>query len=262
MGAADAARDERRRQPKARRPRERGGGHGRPTPFLWFIRRFPARESRCRFCSPEEASRGAVPVQDANRLRSTNRATSPTSANVRAATTGPTPWRSVSPDPRALTRILSSAVAFFIFASTATRSVSSSRRSHSIRSASSSPSRRSTRRVVVRTADDRDRVGVTGIGRAVVTGVEEPDPGRELGWDVHDLSAGLEEPLGQGPASTVAAPDRPDPVRSSLHVHPHRGVASLVGAEPTRPKELLVSVDKPRLWPRACGDRPRRSPSS
>jgi hypothetical protein len=27
--------------------------------ITWFIRRFPARESRCRFCSPEEASRGA-----------------------------------------------------------------------------------------------------------------------------------------------------------------------------------------------------------
>jgi hypothetical protein len=34
---------------------------------------------------------GAVPVQDANRLRSANRAMSPTSAKVRAATTGPTP---------------------------------------------------------------------------------------------------------------------------------------------------------------------------
>jgi hypothetical protein len=30
-----------------------------------FMRRFPARESRCRICSPEEASRGAVPVRDA-----------------------------------------------------------------------------------------------------------------------------------------------------------------------------------------------------
>jgi len=29
---------------------------------MWFIRRFPARESRWRFCSPEDASSGAVPV--------------------------------------------------------------------------------------------------------------------------------------------------------------------------------------------------------
>ena len=40
----------------------------------WFIRRFPARESRWRICSPEEASIGAVPVQDAKWLRSANRA--------------------------------------------------------------------------------------------------------------------------------------------------------------------------------------------
>jgi hypothetical protein len=40
---------------------------------------------------PEEASRGAVPVQEANRLRSANRATSPTSARIRAAPAGPMP---------------------------------------------------------------------------------------------------------------------------------------------------------------------------
>src|SRR5665647_3086008 len=94
--------------------------------IMWFILRFPARERRWRFCSPDEASRGAVPVQDANRLRSANLAMSPTSARVRAATTGPTPCRSISRDPRALTRTLSSAVAFFIFASTVSRSASSS----------------------------------------------------------------------------------------------------------------------------------------
>jgi len=92
----------------------------------WFIRRFPARESRCRFCSPEEASKGAVPVQEANRLRSANLATSPTSAKTRAATTGPTPRRSINRDPRASTITLSSAVAFLILASTATSSASSS----------------------------------------------------------------------------------------------------------------------------------------
>ena len=30
--------------------------------IMWFIRRFPARDSRCRFCSPDDASKGAVPV--------------------------------------------------------------------------------------------------------------------------------------------------------------------------------------------------------
>lgn len=97
--------------------------------IMWLIRRFPARDSRCRFCSPEEASRGAVPVQDANRLRSAKRATSPTLARIRAATTAPTPWRSISRDPRAKTMAFSSTMAFLIFSSTAISSASSSARS-------------------------------------------------------------------------------------------------------------------------------------
>ena len=76
--------------------------------IMWLTRRFPARDRRCRFCSPEEASRGAVPVQDANLLRSANLVTSPTSARIRAATTGPTPWRSINREPRASTIALSS----------------------------------------------------------------------------------------------------------------------------------------------------------
>jgi hypothetical protein len=35
-----------------------------------LILRLPARESRCLVCSPEEASRGAVPFQDASLSRS------------------------------------------------------------------------------------------------------------------------------------------------------------------------------------------------
>ena len=50
---------------------------------------------------------GAVPVQDANRLRSVNRATSPVSARVRTATTGPTPGKSIRVDPVAATMSLS-----------------------------------------------------------------------------------------------------------------------------------------------------------
>ena len=94
--------------------------------IMWFIRRFPARESRWRLFSPDEASRGAVPVQDANRLRSANRVTSPTSARIRAATTGPIPWMSIRRESRASTMALSSAVAFLILVSTATSSASSS----------------------------------------------------------------------------------------------------------------------------------------
>src|SRR6476659_30927 len=80
---------------------------------MWFIRRFPALDSRCRTISPEEAAIGAVPVQDANRFRSANRATSPTSAKVRAATIGPTPVRSINVEPEALTIALSSLLRAF-----------------------------------------------------------------------------------------------------------------------------------------------------
>jgi hypothetical protein len=74
----------------------------------WFSRRFPARDRRCRICSPEEASRGAVPVQDAKWLRSGNRATSPTSAGIRAAPAGPIPHGSIRCEPRSRTAAASS----------------------------------------------------------------------------------------------------------------------------------------------------------
>src|ERR1035437_4193090 len=56
-----------------------------------LIRRLPARESRWRTWSPLEASRGAVPFQDANLPLSANRAMSPTSPRIRAAPEGPMP---------------------------------------------------------------------------------------------------------------------------------------------------------------------------
>ena len=62
--------------------------------------------------------------------------------------------------------------------------------------------------------DDRDRVRVVGVGLAVVAGVEEPDPGGELGRDVDDLLAGLEEPLRQRPAGAVGCPRPPRPGRA------------------------------------------------
>ena len=54
----------------------------------WFSCRMPARDSRCRVCSPQEASIGAVPVKDVNWARSGNQATSATSARIRAAPAG------------------------------------------------------------------------------------------------------------------------------------------------------------------------------
>jgi hypothetical protein len=58
-------------------------------PCTWFIRRFPARDRRWRMCSPEDASSGAVPVQEANRIRSANLAMSPTSARIRGGSGRP-----------------------------------------------------------------------------------------------------------------------------------------------------------------------------
>jgi len=91
--------------------------------------------------------------------------------------------------------------------------------------------------------DDGDRVRIECVGLAVVAGVEEPDPGGELGRHVHDVLAGLEEPLSKGATSAVGALDRPDPIRPGLRVGAHRGVAGLIGAEPTRAEQFLVPVD-------------------
>lgn len=74
-------------------------------------------------------------------------------------------------------------------------------------------------------------------------GVEEPDPGGELGWDVDDLFAVLEEPLGQRSACAVASLDCPDPLRPAVDVLAHRGVAGAIGGEPPRSKSLFVLVD-------------------
>src|SRR3954449_3611247 len=69
---------------------------------------------------------GAVPVQDAKWLRSGNRATSPTSARIRAAPAGPMPRKSIRCEPRARTAPASSLVRAFSLASVATRSATSS----------------------------------------------------------------------------------------------------------------------------------------
>ncbi|OLT36728.1 hypothetical protein BJF82_14350 [Kytococcus sp. CUA-901] len=68
----------------------------------------PLRESRWWVWSPEEASTGAVPVQDAKWLRSGKRVMSTTSTSSRAAPEGPMPCRSIRPVPVALTRDFSS----------------------------------------------------------------------------------------------------------------------------------------------------------
>jgi hypothetical protein len=86
-------------------------------------------------------------------------------------------------------------------------------------------------------------VRVAGVGLAVVAGVEEPHPRRQLRRHVDDPFAGLEEPLSQWPSGTVAALDRPHAVRPGCDVPPHCGVAGLVGGEPTRAEQLLVVIN-------------------
>jgi hypothetical protein len=72
-----------------------------------LICRFPARDSRCRIWSPEDASMGAVPFQEAKCALLGNRVMSPTSTSRRAAPEGPMPCRSISVVPVEATSSLS-----------------------------------------------------------------------------------------------------------------------------------------------------------
>ncbi|GGO70458.1 hypothetical protein GCM10012276_09080 [Nocardioides deserti] len=77
-----------------------------------------------------------------------------------------------------------------------------------------------------------DRVGIVGVGLAVMAGVEEPDSGGELRWDVDDLLAVLEQSLRERSPGAVASLHRPEPLRPRLGVLAHRAVAGAVGGEP------------------------------
>ena len=100
--------------------------------------------------------------------------------------------------------------------------------------------------------DDRDRVRVQGVGLAVVAGVEEPDPGGQLGRDIEDPFAGLDQPLGQRTAGAVGSLDRPDPVRPGPDIASHRGISRVVGGEPARPEQPFwwsrTSMVADSLW--------------
>jgi hypothetical protein len=74
----------------------------------------PARDSLCRTWSPEEASMGAVPFQEAKCALFGNRVMSPTSTRSRAAPVGPMPCRSSRLVPVALTSSVSSLFAAFL----------------------------------------------------------------------------------------------------------------------------------------------------
>jgi hypothetical protein len=73
-----------------------------------LICRLPARDSRWRTWSPEEASMGAVPFQEAKCARLGNLAMSPVSISSRAAPEGPIPCRPVSVVPVAASSAVSS----------------------------------------------------------------------------------------------------------------------------------------------------------
>ena len=79
-----------------------------------LICRFPARESRWRTWSPEEASIGAVPFQEAKCALLGKRVMSPTSTSSRAAPDGPIPFRVSSEVPVAATSASSSLFAAFL----------------------------------------------------------------------------------------------------------------------------------------------------
>jgi hypothetical protein len=85
-----------------------------------------------------------------------------------------------------------------------------------------------------------------------VAGVEDPDPCSELGRHVDDVLTGLEQPLRQRPTGAQTPLDRPCPVRTRGNVLPHRGEASLVGAEPTGPSRFspasMTSIVADSLW--------------
>jgi hypothetical protein len=79
----------------------------------------------------------------------------------------------------------------------------------------------------------RHRVRAGRVGLAGVAGVEHPHPRGQLRRHVdHDLPVG-QQPLGQRPACSVRALDRPPAVRPLLpHVAQHQPVPRGVGAEP------------------------------
>jgi hypothetical protein len=90
-------------------------------------------------------------------------------------------------------------------------------------------------------ADQRDGVCIGGVGLAALPGGEHSRPGGQLWWDIHDLLAIGQQPVGDVPADSLAALDRPDPVRPPPGVRLHRGVAVAVGVEAAAADDGLVA---------------------
>jgi len=79
-----------------------------------LICRLPARESRWRIWSPEEASIGAVPFQEAKWARLAKRVMSATSTSSRGAPDGPIPLSASSEVPVCASSASSSLSAAFL----------------------------------------------------------------------------------------------------------------------------------------------------
>ena len=110
---------------------------------------------------------------------------------------------------------------------------------------------------------DRDRCGrvcVVGVGLALVAGVEQPCPRRELGRHVDHVLAVGQQALRHQPPGTVAALNRPDQLGPCRDDPPHRCVSGLVGAEPTLRQHLLVTLDDLDRRRQLVGIDPDREP--
>lgn len=90
---------------------------------------------------------------------------------------------------------------------------------------------------------NRDRVRVMSVGLPAVPGVEHPDPSGQLRRHVNHVLPVRREPQRQSPAGAVAALDRTCPLRPGHDVLAHRGVAGIVGGEPTGGEHLLMAID-------------------
>ena len=94
--------------------------------------------------------------------------------------------------------------------------------------------------------DQRDGVGVGGVGLAALTGREHPRSGRQLRRHIDDLLAGSKQPHRDVVADPVAALDRPDPAvpvgLEPVDVTGHRGEPGLIGAEPAAAQDGLIAV--------------------
>jgi hypothetical protein len=105
--------------------------------------------------------------------------------------------------------------------------------------------------------DQRDRVGVGGVGLAALSGGEYPRPGRQLRWNVDHLLAVGEQPGGDVSADALAALDRPDPIWPLLGVLDRRRMAGPVGAEAAAAEDRLVAghhLDGGRAFMRVHAD--------